>query len=287
MRGHVVPVVPALDALGVLDPLTEPRLAPLVFDQHRGARPEHPVRPRDRRLVPGLLRAGDRVQHQVPALVHAAGEHVAGAERRGGVPFGHGIAEPRGDAPGILGEGDPLLQATVEHVGRRECRQQPGPDALRFLVDRGSVERRRDADLGQRGAQASGARFEGVAEQVAHRDERCDDGRRRQGIAGLEPGGARRLERLARGGVVVRGRGTGPKRLEDAGTDRCVEVARRGAQGRRVELASFGVRREARRRHRPRRARRGMPPRAVPPARNAARGTHRSRHPAGPPRRPP
>ena len=94
--------------------------------------------------------------------------------------------------------------------------EQPGSDALRFLVNRGSVERRRDADLGQCGAQASGARFEGVAEQVAHRNERCDDSRSRQGIAGLEPGGPRRLEGLARGGIVVRGRGTGPKRLEDA-----------------------------------------------------------------------
>ncbi len=81
---------------------------------------------------------------------------------------------------------------------------------------------------------------------MAHRDERCDDGRRRQGIARLKPGGARLVERLARGGVVVRGRGAGSKRLEDAGTNPCVEVARRGAQGRRVELASFSVRREAR-----------------------------------------
>ncbi len=138
--GHVVPVVPALDALRVGDALTEPRLAPLVFDEHRGGGPEHAVRPCDRHLVPGFLGAGQCVQHQVPALVHAAGEQVTRAERRGGVVLRHGIAEPRGDAPRILGQGDPLLQATVEHVGRRECREQPGSDALRFLVDRWTVE---------------------------------------------------------------------------------------------------------------------------------------------------
>jgi len=62
--GHVVAVVPELDPLGVVDAGGQPPLGPVVLDQHRGTRTEHPV-------------AAGRLRLQAPLSALAAASSIA------------------------------------------------------------------------------------------------------------------------------------------------------------------------------------------------------------------
>ena len=129
VRRHVVAVVPQLDALCKLDALAEPAVGAPVFHQHRSTRADHAVGAGRLRLAVRRSRIADCVLEQRPSLVHAPGEHEARADGGGDVQLDAALAGLDGEVAAGLAVRDRGLEPAIEHVGRGQPREQPGPDS--------------------------------------------------------------------------------------------------------------------------------------------------------------
>ena len=270
MRGHVVAVVPELDALGEVDALAQPVLGPRVLDEDRGRRPDHPVAAGRLGLeVAGTARR-NRLLEERPALVHPPGEDVGTtpsvvAALRSVAASSAARAAIRRASSGVA---DPLVEAPVEHVGGGEPARAAGPARGRTPRSVGApcIDRRTRDDLAERRPKGIGPRLEAIAEEVPDGDERPDDRGRREGVAGLEVARPGRRERVV-GGLRCR-----PWPRRSSRTPRAAGRARRRqVRRRRPDRA----RRTARG---PRRARRSP----LPSRPRAGRAAWASRAAAGP-----
>ena len=209
--GHVVAVVPELDAARrTRCPRGASVSAAVVLDQHRRARSRAsgrrgPPRPRGRPL--GARRSRPRA---------APSPRPSGRRRRSTRRASSAalrsvarVADGRGQAPGL-----DRVRRWPRRAGGRACTRPTAParsraaDPVDGRIDGGPVQRRAAPSSSSSAvAQRSAARLEVVAEQVADGDERRDDGRRGQRLAGL-PGRRSRAPRTPRCGLdVVVGRG--------------------------------------------------------------------------------
>ena len=85
---QVAPVVPELDGLGICDSLSQELLRPVVIDEHRGARSDHPKCPRRSGLSSSVLGPVEGVLDEGPTLFRPPGEDEHRAERRRGIELG-------------------------------------------------------------------------------------------------------------------------------------------------------------------------------------------------------
>ncbi len=271
MGRHVVAMVPAFDALGERDALGQPGIGPVVLDEDRGARPEHPVPARRGVLEVRRSRPLDPGLESRPAFGHVALEHEIGADGHERVQLRRGIAESDGQRDGPAAMLDRGLQATVEHVRGREARFESETGGLDLRARGSGVEQ------AERSLERPDARLEVVAEQVPDGDERGDDrggadrpASREIALPGLFVGFGRGLVLVERGGL-------GGEGLEDLGVARSIEVVGEIAQRAPVELGRLPMRRPARRPPVPPRRPLRRPRSSVPPVRNGPTGTPRRR----------
>ena len=256
-------------------PSRQPGLGPVVLDEDRRARAEHPIAARGGVLEVRGSRPLDPGLHGGPAFGHVALEHQIGTDRGQGVQLRRRIAEAFGQrdrGPAML---DRLLQAPVEHVRGRQAGFEPKPGGLHLRTGGDGVE------LADRVLERPDPGLEVVAEQVPDRHERGDDRRRPDRSVGHEVALTGLCVGLGGGLVLVEGGGLGRERLEDLGMTRRVEVLRQVAQRPPVELGRLPMRRPAGGRPRPgdgRLERIGRPSRAL----EVPRPERPRRRPAGP-----
>ena len=240
VRSHVVPVVPLLGPLGVLDPVAQPAHAPLVLDHHRCAGSEHAIRPCRVGLQARCPSAADRLLRHVPAT-GPPGDGEDRSEGAHGIDLGRLVTGGNGKRDGAAAMLSRTVQAPVEHVDGRQAGGEPPSQTHDFIAVIGFRP-----DLNQASAQHGHAHVKAVAQEVAGIDQR-----RQQG------GGAARLARIekhasrspVRGGgrlVVVGGRLLGGARRQEPRLPNDREARWRASDRATIEAEGLPVRRQAR-----------------------------------------
>ncbi len=159
MGGHVVAVVPELDALGVVDALAQPSLA---HGRTRRGRmrddAEHPVGPSRLGLEMARPRACRSLPRAAPSL------RPSGRRRRSRTRASTAALRSVGPSPAARARrcasvpyDDRLVESAVEHVGRGEAGQQLAANAVGRRID-GRLVRGRVARRARRAPRGAGPR---------------------------------------------------------------------------------------------------------------------------------